>query len=481
MPLEIPHEVFEKNGQSYIRYFTLNSFQNCSVDDPMKTYKEIMRNGRGKHYNRAVEQTKSGREYVMWHLCQNFSAGVDPVTANEIGRRLAEEVFKGYAVTVSTHTNTGKIHNHFIISAWNLDGGKWNNCNTSYRNIRSVSDRLCDEYGLKVLDKTREQKLITYKDADGKPRRFEPTDRKIELIRKREAGEISKDDAGSYRNTSGYEQAAGLKGSNRDDIKRDIDALLPEVKTYDELIYRLREIGYTVNDKKKNGDWLSHISFQAPTHDKATRDSMLGDKEFYKREHLTAYIAKSKSPHREDNMRPPVSVPFFEQYDYGTTELAEISEDWRRTPGNTVVPRTESEKMVIADVRKADLEVTGLIDTTRLHQIIAEQKTAAREKRPYRAKTREEQLVQQIQDSFRCLRTIEEHRIHSTRQILGLYRDCLNGQGGRDRLSELENCMRTFHRIDSQRGVGDEGLMKEFNMISGQANPAVKKKHRDGR
>ena len=62
-------------------------------------------------------------------------------------------------------------------------------CHETYNRIRSVSDRLCDEYGLSVLENTREQKLIKWEDKDGVTRYYEPTDRKNELLRKREAGD----------------------------------------------------------------------------------------------------------------------------------------------------------------------------------------------------------------------------------------------------------------------------------------------------
>lgn len=179
-----------------------------------------------------------------------------------------------------------------MICAWDNEGRKWNDCHKTKRLIRNVSDRLCDEYGLSVLEHTRDMMLVTYKDKDGVTRYYEPTDRKNELIRKREAGEITKDDVRSYRNTSPYGEKQKKKMDNRTEIKADIDAVLPSCRNYDELLERLRELGYVIRDKKKNGEWLAHISFQSPTQDKATREDKIGDGQFYVRENLEKYIAE---------------------------------------------------------------------------------------------------------------------------------------------------------------------------------------------
>ena len=52
----------------------------------------------------------------------------------------------------------------------------------------------------------------------------------------------------------------------------------------------LRDIGYEIKDKKKNGEWREHISFKNPTASKATRDKTLSEDGFYNRENLTSYI-----------------------------------------------------------------------------------------------------------------------------------------------------------------------------------------------
>ena len=56
-------------------------------------------------------------------------------------------------MVVATHQNTNHIHNHFIINSVSFkDGKKYNNNRTNLAKLRNISDSLCAEYGLPVLD-----------------------------------------------------------------------------------------------------------------------------------------------------------------------------------------------------------------------------------------------------------------------------------------------------------------------------------------
>ena len=92
---------------------------------------------------------------VAYHMYQSFAEGeVDAQTAHEIGVKLAEELFGDrFEALVATHLNTYHFHNHIVINAvsWK-DGKKYNDCKATYAKIREVSDRLCREYGLSVIE-----------------------------------------------------------------------------------------------------------------------------------------------------------------------------------------------------------------------------------------------------------------------------------------------------------------------------------------
>ena len=90
-----------------------------------------------------------------YHAFQSFVEGeVTADKAHLIGMKLAEEMWGDrFEVIVTTHINTNHIHNHFVINSVSFkDGKKFNNCNENYALLRHLSDSLCQEYGLNVLD-----------------------------------------------------------------------------------------------------------------------------------------------------------------------------------------------------------------------------------------------------------------------------------------------------------------------------------------
>ena len=419
----VAYVIDDKIGK--VIYPTIHSTLNCDRRHPYEMFSDIIHTYGEDEIRNGNPQTKNGAPILAWHYHQNFEGHVDPVIANEIGRKLAEEIFKDFAVVIGTHTNTENTHNHIIICAWNMNGKKWNQCNRAYQHIREVSDRLCEEYGLSVIRETQKQKLVKFKDKDGNIHYYEPTERKNNLIAQRDAGEISTDDIGSYRNTIPYEQGEHKKEANYKIIKRDIDRLLPVANSYEHLIQMLRQIGYTINDKKKSGEWLKHISFQPPTADKGTRDYKIDDSGFYLRENLEQVIAEfvadrtveqatvaEKTPIQEKKM-----PPYFSEYIYGETVLADLDEDVRtvreKDGSYSLVERGETEREVIQNIKAKDGELR-LIDTTGLDRLIREQREG---KRKTSSQKREEILLNQINDSFHVLRFMEKESLYSRSQI----------------------------------------------------------------
>lgn len=99
---------------------------------------------------------------LAFHGYQSFKE--KEVTANiahEIGVKFAEEMFGDYEVVVATHQNTNHIHNHFILNSVSFKTGKkYNNNRTNLAKLRQISDSICAEYGLSVLDEN-----ISYKNT----------------------------------------------------------------------------------------------------------------------------------------------------------------------------------------------------------------------------------------------------------------------------------------------------------------------------
>lgn len=119
------------------------SYLNCEEYDPYSSMKDTK-----DYYNK-------NDGVLAYHGYQSFKEGeVTADIAHEIGVKLVEEMFKDYEVVVATHQNTNHIHNHFIINSVSFKTGKkYNNNRTNLAKLRQISDSLCAEYGVSVLDK----------------------------------------------------------------------------------------------------------------------------------------------------------------------------------------------------------------------------------------------------------------------------------------------------------------------------------------
>jgi hypothetical protein len=72
---------------------------------------------------------------------------------NEIGKELVERQFPGHAYAVVTHTDTAKVHNHIIVCPWHSETGKKiENKKRQLYELRAISDTLCKDRGLSVID-----------------------------------------------------------------------------------------------------------------------------------------------------------------------------------------------------------------------------------------------------------------------------------------------------------------------------------------
>ena len=108
------------------------------------------------------EQYRKTDKVLAFHGYQSFKEEeVTADIAHEIGVKFVEEMFKDYEVVVATHQNTNHIHNHFIINSVSYKTGKkYNNNRASLAKLRQISDSICAEYGLSVLDED-----ISYKNT----------------------------------------------------------------------------------------------------------------------------------------------------------------------------------------------------------------------------------------------------------------------------------------------------------------------------
>ena len=109
---------------------------------------------------------RTGREQehdvIAYQLRQSFKPGeVTAEEANKIGYEFAERFLKGkHAFIVCTHINRHHIHNHIIWNSTTLD------CDRKFRNfwystnaVRKLSDLICIEHGLSVVENPQRKGL----------------------------------------------------------------------------------------------------------------------------------------------------------------------------------------------------------------------------------------------------------------------------------------------------------------------------------
>lgn len=102
-----------------------------------------------------LRKAQAGGNTLGRHLIQSFSPEeTTPEQAYEIGKQLAEKHLKGeYAYVMTTHVDRNHIHNHFVWCAVNLKThNRYHSNKRSYHEIQDLSDTLCRENGLSVIE-----------------------------------------------------------------------------------------------------------------------------------------------------------------------------------------------------------------------------------------------------------------------------------------------------------------------------------------
>jgi len=93
---------------------------------------------------------------MAFHGYQSFAPGeCTPQMAHKIGVKLAEELWGNrFQVLVATHLDKAHhLHNHFVVNSVSfMDGKRYHRTKKDYRDMRNVSDKLCCEYGLSVIE-----------------------------------------------------------------------------------------------------------------------------------------------------------------------------------------------------------------------------------------------------------------------------------------------------------------------------------------
>ena len=172
---------------------------------------------------------------LAYHLIQSFSPedAVTPEQAHELGKKLAFEYTGGkYEYVVATHIDKGHIHNHIMINAVSFyDYKKLRTVPyRTARQIRDISDRLCMEAHLSVIDDPQE------------------------------IGQLYLENAGKKKSVS-----------NRTEIRKRLNFCLERATDYSQFLSMAKELEITPTIRGK------HISYLLEGAGRAVRDDSLSD------------------------------------------------------------------------------------------------------------------------------------------------------------------------------------------------------------
>lgn len=170
-----------------------------------------------------------------YHIIQSFAKD-DPVTPEEalkIGRQLAWKYTGGnHQFIVATHIDKGHIHNHIIFNATDYTSyGKIHIQNKNLDRLRDISDRLCEENGLSVIE-----------------------------------------EKSGIKGRGKYEHEQHQNGSSwKDKLRDSIDRTILAAEDFDDFITRMEmEEGYEIKTGK-------YISFRSEGQERFTRNKRLGE------------------------------------------------------------------------------------------------------------------------------------------------------------------------------------------------------------
>lgn len=115
--------------------------------------------------------------YIAFHGYQSFKPGeVSAQECHDIGVALAKEMWGDrFQVLVTTHLDKEHLHNHYLFNSVSFrDGKKYNYSKAEIRRLRDVSDRLCREHGLSVIQNPHKapSRPVYFDEKDGKPTRY---------------------------------------------------------------------------------------------------------------------------------------------------------------------------------------------------------------------------------------------------------------------------------------------------------------------
>lgn len=215
--------------------------------DPATAAAEMLLTKREYELQNGPERAKPSN-ILLYQIRQAFAPGeITPEEAQQIGYELAMRFTKGkYQFIVATHIDKQHIHTHILFNSTTMDGArKFRNFLGSSFALRKISDRLCLEHGVSIIE------------HPGKAHKH-------------------------YGKWLGDEKPL----SQRDQLRNDIDsALAKKPGTFDAFLAEMRVAGYEIKQGK-------YLAFRKSGQQRFIRLRSLG--EAYSEDSLRAIIAGEK-------------------------------------------------------------------------------------------------------------------------------------------------------------------------------------------
>ena len=174
---------------------------------------------------------------VAYHGYQSFQTGeVTPEEALAIGRETAYRMWGDkYQVLITVHLNTDNLHCHFVVNSVSFkDGSKFGNHQKDHIKLREISDQVCREYGISVLENSSFWK-------------------------------------GQSRGAYWYKKQGGM--THRDMLRQDIEYVLPTCGSRQDFKYQMEALGYTFG---RTNEYYAHATITAPGWKRPIRLDSLG-------------------------------------------------------------------------------------------------------------------------------------------------------------------------------------------------------------
>lgn len=217
---------------------------------------------------RHVHHTGQRSTNLAYHLIQSFAPEdvITPAQAHELGKQLAGQFTEGrFEYVVATHIDKqNHIHNHIMINAVSFYDYK--RLRTvpyrTAREIRSISDRICAEANLSVIE-----------NPQFRGRRYEE------------------------------QNPVGPQQTKRSALHIRLDTALAGSATYTDFKQRAAELGVVVNDEGK------HIKFRLPDSQRWIRGSSLASDDSYE---MTGILRRLGTPLSHTN-HTATNYPFYDE------------------------------------------------------------------------------------------------------------------------------------------------------------------------